>query len=308
MSLKWGIDLGGSKIEGVVFQTGTASADVLARIRIATEQEGGYEHIIGRIATLVDRLGNEVQSKPRQIGIGTPGTLDPKTGLLKNSNTACLNHQPVRRDLENRLEIPVFMANDANCFTLAEVKLGSGSEIKPPPHVAFGVIMGTGVGGGLVIDGKIWHGAQGIAGEWGHNPLIEDGRDCYCGKKGCIETVISGPALEHFYTVSSGRKKRLSEIVDLARSDADEHARATLDRLIFYFGRAIAQVMNIVDPDVIILGGGLSNIKELYTFGVQFAGQFIFNDRLETKFLKPKLGDSAGVFGAALLASSNADV
>jgi fructokinase len=299
MSLLWGIDLGGTKIEGVVIEP--ASNNVLLRRRIATEREGGYEHILHRIKSLVDQLREEIGEGPDRIGIGTPGAVEPSTGLLKNSNTLCLNDQPIVIDLEKLLEVPVRIANDANCFAVAETRMGVVARQELEAKVVFGVIMGTGCGGGLVLDGKVWNGKQGIAGEWGHNFLDESGGPCYCGRSGCVEAVISGPSLERFYKEQSGQEKALKEIVADARSKADPVAVQTLERLIVYFGKAIAPIINILDPDVIVLGGGLGNIDELYTRGVQEAAAHIFNSELNTVFLKPELGDSAGVFGAAFL-------
>jgi fructokinase len=299
MSFIWGIDLGGTKVEGVVIEA--SSNKVMARKRIATERDQGYQHILHRIKLLVDRLEEEVGEGPDRIGIGTPGAIEPSTGLLKNSNTLCLNDQPIVVDLEKILGVPVRIANDANCFAVAETRAGVVARRQPDARMVFGVIMGTGCGGGLVIDGKVWNGKQGIAGEWGHNFLDESGGPCYCGRSGCVEAVIAGPSLERFYQEQSGQQKALKEIVAEARSKTDPIAVETLERLIVFFGKAIAPIINILDPDVIVLGGGLGNIDELYTEGVQEAARHIFNSELNTVFLKPELGDSAGVFGAAFL-------
>lgn len=300
MPLLWGIDLGGTKIEAVVM--GEVSSDaVLVRKRLATEAQHGYEHIVGRIKSLVDQVIEEVGERPERIGIGTPGAIDPHTGKLKNSNTTSLIGKPFLEDLRNALGVPVKMANDANCFALAETILGSVAEHKPDAEAVFGVIMGTGVGGGIIMNRRIRAGPQGIAGEWGHNFLDESGGPCYCGKTGCVEQVISGPALERYYAQKSGNEGlRLPQIVEKYRQ-GDTIAKDTLDRLCYYFGKGISVVINILDPDVVVLGGGVGNVELLYTDGVRRAEQFVFNERLDTVFLKPKLGDSAGVFGAALL-------
>lgn len=239
--------------------------------------------------------------KASRIGICTPGTSDPKSGLQKNSNTTCLNGRPFRDDLENSLGIPVAMANDANCFALAEATLGIVKEKMPDAKVVFGIIMGTGVGGGLVFDGKVWNGAQGIAGEWGHNFLDESGGPCYCGKSGCVENILSGPALERYYAAQSGTIKSLKEIVNEAGKSTGPIADRTMDRMIHFFGKAVASLVNILDPDAIVIGGGVGNIDLIYTKGVEEVARYIFNPSLETAFFKPKLGDSAGVFGAAML-------
>ena len=193
-----GIDLGGTKIEGVILRDKDPSS-VMARHRIATEGHGGYDHILQRIALLVNHLQDVSGYKPERIGFGTPGTIDPSTCLLKNSNTLCLNNNPLDRDLERLLGVEVEVANDANCFALAEFHMGAIHQHYPQASVAFGIIMGTGVGGGVVIDGKILKGHHGIGGEWGHMWLDESGGDCYCGRVGCVETVISGTALEKYY-------------------------------------------------------------------------------------------------------------
>ncbi len=294
----WGIDLGGTKIEGVVLNT---TRDVLFRHRIPTEQSGGYEHIIARIIELIHVLGQETGLLPESVGIGTPGTTDPSTGLLKNSNTVVLNGKPFHADLQEALGIPVFMANDANCFAFAETVMGSVQSEMPEAKTVFGVIMGTGVGGGVVIDGQLLTGAQGIGGEWGHMHLDDSGGTCYCGRTGCVETIISGPALERFYAGRSGTQLKLKEIVSRHLLGSDAEASATIERLLHFFGRGLGNVINILDPDVIVLGGGLGNIDLLYTEGIDRVAQNVFNDQLGTRFLRPSLGDSAGVFGAAML-------
>ncbi len=299
----WGIDLGGTKIEGIVMRPSGTTPDVIERIRIATEREKGYEHILNRIKHLLELLADKTGLKPGKIGIGTPGTLDPITGLLKNSNTTVLNGQPFKRDLEALIDIPIRIANDANCFALAEATYGAARSLDFEPQIVFGVILGTGVGGGLVVDGKVINGRQGIAGEWGHNFLDESGGPCYCGQTGCVETVISGTALERFYFSKSGISLKLPEIVARHEAGTDPAATATIERLVHFFGKAISVVIDIVDPDVVILGGGVGNISLLYDEGVEWARKFVFNNRLDTLFLRPQLGDSAGVFGAALLAA-----
>ena len=191
-----------------------------------------------RIKSLVDELIENTGQRPLKIGIGTPGTTDPGTGLLKNSNTVCLNDKPLRSDLEEVLGIPVKLANDANCFALAEARMGIVPDMFPEARVVFGVIMGTGTGGGVVIDGRAIGGRHGIGGEWGHNFLDESGGACYCGKTGCVERVISGTALQEFYEKQSGQFLKLKDIVGRARTGSDPHADATLDRLLEMFGKA----------------------------------------------------------------------
>lgn len=298
----WGIDLGGTKIEGVVLES-AEKPEVMTRSRIPTEQEQGYDHILGRILKLVEMMSDDVGARPVKIGFGTPGTLDPTTQTLKNSNTTCYNGRPLKSDLENMLEIPVSIANDANCFALAEAKLGVVRTHHIDAEVVLGIIMGTGVGGGLVVNGKIIGGKHGIGGEWGHNFLDQSGGKCYCGKTGCVETVISGPATERYYHSLTGKVSSLKEIFVLHQQGKDIHASRTINRLTHFFGKAISVVIDIVDPDIVVIGGGVGNIDALYSDGVKSAEEFVFNDRLKTKFLKPELGDSAGVFGAAMLIS-----
>jgi len=296
--LHWGVDLGGTKIEGIVL--GPAPAyKVLVRKRIPTYREKGYESILNRIRMLVDFLKDEAEAEPAWIGFGTPGMLDPQTGLIKNSNTTALNGQPLKRDLENLLQFPVRIANDANCFALAETLLGAIPQKMPEVQNAFGVIMGTGVGGGVVVNKQLVSGLHGIAGEWGHNFLHESGGKCYCGKTGCVETVISGKGLERYYFSKTGKALSLETISGAAGHD--EAARETLERLYVYFGQAIARVINILDPEAIIIGGGVGNIAGLYENGPAYVRKYVFNNRLDTAFLRPVLGDSAGVFGAAML-------
>ncbi|MCS7019659.1 MAG: ROK family protein [Cytophagales bacterium] len=305
----WGIDLGGTKIEGIVLRSPKAE-DVVARLRIDTEAEKGYEHILQQISRLCDQLAAVVGQRPTQIGIGTPGSISPATGLMRNSNTVCLNGKPLHKDLETLLQIPVFIANDANCFALAEAVLGAVPEHLSHFESVFGVIMGTGVGGGIVVgtpagEAFLLNGKQGICGEWGHNFLDESGGKCYCGKIGCVETILSGTGLQHYYAQISGKQDKLKNIYKRYQQGADPHAKATIERLIHFFGKAIANIVNILDPDAIVLGGGVGNIQELYTLGLLEAKQYIFNPTPELLLLPPKLGDSAGVFGAAMLAYTN---
>jgi fructokinase len=296
----WGIDLGGTKIECVVLDAETN--EILIRKRIPTEASEGYQHILNQIKKLIDLIIEEISEKPNAIGFSTPGTLDPSSQKMKNCNTVCMNGQSMKKDLEDLLQIKIAMANDANCFALAEATMGAVPELYPDAKVVFGVIMGTGVGGGVVVNGQVINGKHGIGGEWGHNVLDENGLDCYCGKKGCNETIFAGPALERYYYEISGSKKSMKEIVENYRNNSDEFATQTLKRLFTSFGKAISYIINVLDPDVVVLGGGVSNIDEVYTEGVKELQNFIFNHRkIDTVFLKPKLGDSAGVFGAAEL-------
>ncbi|MFM5400720.1 ROK family protein [Aeromonas veronii] len=295
-SLDWGIDLGGTKCECVVLD----GDEVLLRHRIPTERAGGYDHMIGQIAKLVAECAEKIGQRPTVIGMGTPGARDPQTGLMKNCNTTELNGKPFKEDMERKLGVPVLIANDANCFALAETHLGAVRQHHPDAKVVFGIIMGTGVGSGIVINGRILNGHHGIAGEWGHNVLSPDGPECYCGKHGCVETLISGPALEAWYEVKAKRRLSLAQIA--AATPHDHVAKLTIDRLHLLFGQALANVVNILDPDVIVIGGGVGNVQSLYSAGRQTILPFLFNPRFSAPIIAPALGDSAGVFGAALLA------
>jgi predicted NBD/HSP70 family sugar kinase len=294
----WGIDLGGTKIEAAIVDPGDPGRPV-RRLRIPTESDLGYDHIVQRVALVVDHLASaSALPRPPVIGIGTPGAVEPTTGTLKNSNTICLNGRPLARDLHRSLGVEVRLANDANCFALAEATLGAARG----RDVVVGLILGTGVGSGLVVHGRVLHGLHGIAGEWGHNPMPGEHTPCYCGRAGCVETVISGPALERFFADRAGHRRALPEIVAQAMT-GDAAAIATCERLRDRFGEAIAVVINIVDPDAIVIGGGVGNVALLYETATRHAiERHLFNPELRTELLRPELGDSGGVFGAALLA------
>jgi len=298
--LLWGIDVGGTKIEGVSLRPGK-QLEIISRIRIPTEKEKGYKHIISQINKLFRELKKKTGESPGEIGIAIPGTHDPGRQTIKNANTTSLIGKPLLHDLQKTLQLPVKLANDANCFALAETNFGAAHRLNPHAEVVFGIIMGTGVGGGIVVNGSILKGLHGIAGEWGHNFLDESGGKCYCGKTGCVETIISGPALEKYYQELSGNTKTLKEINYLHEQGSDAHASKTIYRLCYYFGKGVARIINIIDPEIIVIGGGLGNIKSLYTEGVKEAKKYIFNHSLKTTFAQPELGDSAGVIGAALL-------
>ena len=292
----WGIDLGGTKIEGVVVSAADPGR-VIARTRIPTESALGYAHIVGRVRLVVGQLeAASRRARPAVIGVGTPGAIEPATGTLKNSNTTCLNGKRLARDLADALGTEARLANDANCFALAEATFGAARG----RDVVIGLILGTGVGGGIVVHGRVLDGLHGIAGEWGHNPMCGEAAPCYCGGAGCVETVISGPALERFYESRAGERLALADIVD--RAAHDSAAEATLRRLTDKFGEAIAAVINILDPDAIVIGGGVGNIGRLYDPVTRDAiRRHLFNPELRTELLRPTLGDSGGVFGAALL-------
>ena len=296
----WGIDLGGTKVEGVILKSAD-DPEILFRDRLSTEAEKGYDHILSRIHQLVNKMSAAVGHKPTHIGMGTPGAIDPITRTIKNSNSTALIGKPLKEDLEKITGATFQLENDANCFALAETRMGIVKEKFPNAKVVFGVIMGTGVGGGLVVNNQTINGLQSIGGEWGHNFLDESGGSCYCGKSGCVEQVLSGPALQRYYTHESGATKSLKDIYADHLAGTDPFATQTMKRLTANFGKAISVIINIVDPDVIVIGGGVGNIDLIYSEGREEAVKNVFNLRLDTPIVKPKLGDSAGVFGAAYL-------
>jgi fructokinase len=288
-----GIDLGGTKIEGVVLDP---AGKEVARRRIATERERGYQHILKRLKTLHDGLLPAANGAPTTFGIGTPGAISRRTGLLKNSNTVCMNGQPVKADLEKLLGRPIEIQNDANCFALAEALLGAGRG----KHLVFGVIVGTGCGGGIVYKGEVFTGPQSIAGEWGHMSIDPHGPACYCGQKGCVETFISGAGLENRYAAKFGLRRPLKEI-EVEYFAGESRAVELMREFFDHFGRSLANLIDVLDPDIVVLGGGVSNFRAIYTEGVAGVKKYVFNDVLETPIVKNQLGDSAGVLGAALV-------
>jgi len=288
-----GIDLGGTKIEGVVLD---ADGKEVFRKRIPTERDLGYQHILNRLKSMHDDLAAVVPGQPTTFGMGTPGALSPRTGLLKNSNTVCMNGQHVKADLEKLLGRKVEIQNDANCFAMAEALLGSGKGKK----LVFGVIMGTGCGGGIVYKGEVFTGPQAIAGEWGHMCIDPNGPLCYCGQRGCTETFISGGGLENRYAEKYGVRRSLKE-VEAAYFNREPEALEFMQMFFDHFGRALANLIDILDPDIVVIGGGVSNFPAVYTEGVKAVRKYVFTDELETPIVKHQLGDSAGVFGAALV-------
>jgi fructokinase len=292
-----GIDLGGTKIEGVALDGAGAIA---CRIRRPTPRNQ-YDATVQAIADLVHEIERAIGATAT-VGVGIPGTISSATGLVKNANSTWLNGRPLGRDVETCLQRPVRFANDANCFALSEAIDGAGAGAR----VVFGVILGTGTGGGIAIGGRVVTGVNAIAGEWGHNPLPWmradewPGRPCYCGRAGCIETFVSGPALAEDHRAVAGRAIAPASIVDeAARGNAD--ALATLERYEDRLARALASVINVLDPDVIVLGGGLSNIARLYDAVPAQWGRWVFSDTVATRLVRAVHGDSSGVRGAAWL-------
>ena len=296
-----GVDLGGTKIEAAAIDR---DGQVVIRRRVATPA-GDYAGTVNAVTALVTGIDAELGGR-MTVGVGIPGTVVARTGLVKNANSTCLIGRPLGRDLEAALHRPVRLANDANCFALSEASDGAAAGCGS----VFGVILGTGVGGGIVIDGRIVVGANAIAGEWGHNPLPWPlpwpssgelpGPPCYCGRRGCIETFLSGPGLAADHRRHGGADIA-GERIAAAAASGDESCRATLDRYAGRLARALAHVVNILDPDAIVLGGGLSSIASLYEAVPRRWGEFIFSDEAVTKLLPPRHGDSSGVRGAAWL-------
>jgi fructokinase len=311
--MRIGIDLGGTKIEGIALEDDGRER---ARLRISTPHD--YIATLEAIADLVQRL-ERAAGATGPVGIGIPGTMSPATGLVKNANSTWLIGHPLDRDLAARLARPVRVANDANCFALSEAVDGAGAfdptapivraggpDVDHGPRVVFGVIIGTGTGGGVVVGGQVLIGPNAIAGEWGHNPLPGirsdelPGPECYCGRRACIETFLSGPGMAHDHERATGVLLDAATIVQNAQ-DGDAAAEATLVRYEDRMARALASILNVLDPDVIVLGGGLSKIQRLYTNVPKLWGRYSFSDSMTTQLVPPKHGDASGVRGAAWL-------
>jgi fructokinase len=295
--MRIGIDLGGTKIEALALD---AAGRVLGRERVSAPRDD-YAATLAAIADLVERL-ERLTGTRGSVGVGLPGALSPATGRVKNANSTWLNGRPFAEDLAARLARPVRCANDANCFALSEAVDGAGAGA----GLVFGVIIGTGTGGGLALHARVWTGPNAIAGEWGHNPLPWPragewpGPACYCGRTGCIETFLSGPGLERDHAVQAGVRWPAHE---LARRAAlgDEHCEQSLRRYAERLARALASVINLLDPDVIVLGGGLSNLARLYDEVPALWSPWVFSDRVDTRLVPPRHGDASGVRGAAWL-------
>jgi len=301
MDKRLGVDLGGTKIEVAVMDP---AHRILWREREATPK-GDYAGTVETMAALIERAQAECGAVA-SIGVGTPGTISPRSGLIKNANSVVLNDRPLQHDLEARLGREVIMANDANCLALSE---SADDGAAAGADTVFGVILGTGVGGGLVIDGRVLVGANAIAGEWGHNPLPWPrdaelpGPSCWCGLDGCIEQWLSGPAFERDYAAHAGEALDGAAIVARA-GEGFEPARQALERYADRLARALAHVINLFDPDVIVLGGGMSNVEALYERVPAVWDRYVFSDPITTRLVAPRFGDSSGVRGAAFLPDS----
>lgn len=296
-TLRIGIDLGGTKIAAIAL---AADDEILTSHRIPAPRDD-YDATLGAIEQLVARIENELASSGT-VGVGTPGAVSPHSGVMQNANSVWLNGRALHNDLEQHLERPVRLANDANCFALSEAADGAARDAR----CVFGVILGTGCGGGIVIDGACVVGPRAIGGEWGHNPLPwcspseYPGPACWCGRQGCIETWLSGPALARDHLRQSGQQLNPEEIVTNA-SRGDKAAAATLDQYEDRLARSLAMVINILDPDIIVLGGGLSNLEQIYAHVPGRIGPYVFADYCDVKIVPPAHGDASGVRGAARL-------
>lgn len=295
--IRIGIDLGGTKTEVIALDIG---GEELFRKRVSTIAND-YAASIETVVALVNETENFLKSSGT-VGIGTPGAISPRTGLIKNGNSTWLNGKPFKTDLEAALGRPVKMANDANCFALSESIDGSAAD----GEVVFGVILGTGAGGGIVVSKHILVGPNAIAGEWGHNPLpwpdAEEvpGPACFCGKSGCVETFLSGPGLARDYAQLYDEDKSAHDIAALA-VQGNENAGTVMERYERRLAKSLASVINVIDPDIVVLGGGLSNIERLYRNVPKLWLQYIFSDDVLTRLVPPRYGDSSGVRGAAWL-------
>ena len=302
--MRIGIDLGGTKIEGIVLSN---EGQELCRTRVPTPQ-GDYNATLHAVVTLIIHITTDAGAPDNTtVGIGIPGIISPRTGLIKNANSVCLIGNALDKDLESILKRPVKIANDADCFTVSEASDGAGKGA----NTVFGVILGTGVGGGIAFNNQLLSGPNAITGEWGHVPLpwpqtLDDGRDerpgpdCYCGLSGCIETFLSGPGLVHDYELNTNQSLTTNEIADWALN-GDPECEATLSRYEHRLARGLSYVINLLDPEVIVLGGGISNIARLYDNVPRIWEQWIFSDFSDTQLVKNKHGDSSGVRGAAWL-------
>jgi fructokinase len=292
-----GIDLGGTKIEGIAIADDGSER---VRRRIAAPR-GDYSATLTAVVDLVHDIERACGSRA-SVGVGIPGTLSPVTGLVKNANSTWLIGRPLADDLPRRLERPVRFANDANCFALSEATDGAAAGAS----IVFGVIIGTGTGGGVVVNGQVVTGANAVAGEWGHNPLPaprddeRPGPRCYCGRSGCIEMFLSGPALARDFALRGGVDLTAAQIAERA-TNGDADAAAALDRYAERMARALGTIINVLDPNVIVLGGGLSNISSLYERVPQLWAPYVFSDHVATRLVRAQHGDSSGVRGAAWL-------
>ena len=289
------VDLGGTKIE--IILCGENILDILQRKRVPTQQDKGYERLLHQIADLMKEF-LQISQQEVVIGMGIPGSISPLTGTIVGANTQCLNGQPLQVDLQSLIDHQVYIENDANCFALSEALIGAGQGYE----AVLGIIMGSGVGGGAVYSGKLWKGANGCASEWGHQTLKSNGIPCWCGRIGCMENYLSGIGIERIYKELCGEKCSLPEIYRKYEEGEDPYAQHVMQNMISDFADGMSNLITIFDPSIIVLGGGVSNLPILYSQGASAAIQKTFHPEFTVPIVQNKLGDSSGIYGAAMLA------
>ena len=289
-----GVDLGGTKIEIILTEDNVLN--ILERKRVKTHQHEGYEPLVAQVAGLIQDFLQLAQDEVT-IGLGIPGSISPQNGVVQGGNTQCLNGHPLQKDLEALVEHPVHVENDANCFALSEALLGAGAG----HEAVLGIIMGTGVGGGIVYSGKLWRGVHGNAGELGHMILKSEGLSCWCGRIGCMELYLSGVGIERIYQEQAGTPKPLPEIYQAHAEGTDPIATRVMEDFVENFGRGMGNLLTIFDPSILVLGGGVSNLPILYDQGATASIQHAFHPEFPVPIVQNKLGDSSGIYGAAML-------
>ena len=299
MGPAWGIDIRRARIDGVVLEDPGAPR-TLRRMRVPAESEKGYYHVLGQVHKLVEVLSSEVGVRPERIGVSCAGSLDPITKTVKNAGIAALDGKPLLSDLETYLGVPVRLDNAANCLALAETRFGTVTEVMPTARCVVALLLDDTVEGGVVVNGRVMRGRQGIAGSWGHNYLDDRGGPCACGRHGCVQTVIGAEALGEYYAESGGYAPDVAEAIT-ALDDRDDAAARTAERLVYNFAKAVGPVINVIDPDCIVIGGRLAGVDALYDQGPELLKRFVHNTRVDTVVLRPKLGHGASAVGAALL-------
>jgi len=302
----WGLDIGGENIEGLVLASFSENNDnpkVLARMRVPTEQNEGYQHVLERLKLTFDIIKKQVGHSPHTIGVSVPGLVDIEHKVHKNCSVTCLNNKNLKKDLEQLLQVEVLIENDGNCLVLAETRLGIVKEKAPDAVNVFGAIMSTGVGGGWMLHHKLFRGKHHLAGEWGHTVISHTGKKCYCGKYGCLETFIGAPALQELYLKHTKQKANIKDIIQLSDALQSDARVEIVKHLVKYFSLAISNIVHLIDPEVIVIGGELCHFPELFEQGKEEIGQLIFDSKLQTTILKARFREGSSVYGAALIAA-----
>ncbi len=295
-----GIDFGGTKLESVILDH---AGKEIFRKRVPTHAHKGYESIIANIAALYRDTASRIDHAAHSCGVGIPGALSTRTERIKNSNTTCTIGKPLQRDLAQSFGHAVAIENDANCFAMAEARYGAGRGCE----MVFGAILGTGCGGGIVFRGDTWNGHMAVAGEWGHTTIDPEGHPCYCGQRGCVETYLSGGGMQTRYSERTGSPIAFKDIAALYDA-GDETSRQFMEEFFVTFGKAVSNLIATLDPNIIVLGGGVSNFKAIYTRGIAEVEKRVFSDHLDTPIVQNELGDSAGVLGAALIGKASSGI